>query len=119
MYNVNCNEKYFTEVTVLPKDLNVVILLDYYGGLLPQKQRCLVEQYYCEDLSLAEISDNYKITRQGARDAIVRAVQKLRSFEESVGLVNKSLTLKKLAQNYKKTNDNKDLLNIIEAIEEL
>jgi DNA-binding transcriptional regulator LsrR (DeoR family) len=29
--------------------------------------------YYNEDLSLAEIAENYGITRQGVRDVIVRA----------------------------------------------
>jgi len=42
----------------MSKDLSVVLLLDYYGGLLPEKQRRLVEYYYCDDLSLSEITDN-------------------------------------------------------------
>lgn len=119
MYNSRCNEKCFTGVSAVPKDLNVVLLLDYYGGLLPEKQRRLVEYYYCEDLSLAEISDTENITRQGARDAIVRAVKKLKDFESTVGFAKKSTDIKRCFENFEKepTDENKMLLK--KAIEEM
>lgn len=103
----------------MSKDLSVVLLLDYYGGLLNDKQRRLVEYYYCDDLSLAEISDNEGISRQGARDAIVRAVEKLRSIESAVGFVKKSEDSKALAKKYRATKDQKDLQALINYIEEM
>ena len=97
----------------MPKDLNVVLLLDYYGGLLPQKQRSLVEYYYCDDLSLAEIAENEDITRQGARDSIVRAVKKLYEFEDKVGFLAKSRALKTALNKYQVSQSNDDLKDLL------
>lgn len=119
MYNNCCNGNYFTEVSAVSKDLNVVLLLDYYGGLLPEKQRRLIEYYYCEDLSLAEISDTENITRQGARDAIVRAVNKLKGFESSVGFAKKSTDIKRCFENFEKEPSDKNKLLLKKAIEEM
>lgn len=46
------------------KDLGFSILLDYYGMVLTEKQRNILTEYYNDDLSLAEIAENYGITRQ-------------------------------------------------------
>ncbi len=78
----------------MPKDLNVALLLDYYGALLSEKQRRLVEMYYYEDLSLSEISEIEAITRQGASDMIARSVLKLESFEKKLGFINKAREIK-------------------------
>ena len=51
----------------------MTMLLDFYGEILTQRQREFFDLYYNEDLSLAEIAENYGISRQGVRDAIVRA----------------------------------------------
>ena len=48
------------------KDLNMSILLDLYGELLTEKQRDVLELYYNDDLSLAEIAQQYEISRQGS-----------------------------------------------------
>lgn len=69
------------------KNLEISVLLDYYGSLLPDKQRELTELYYNEDLSLSEIAENEGITRQGVRDSIKRAESTLASIEEKLGLV--------------------------------
>lgn len=103
----------------MAKDLNVVLLLDYYGNLLPERQRVLVEYYYCDDLSLAEISETEGITRQGARDAIMRAVKKLNKLEETVGFVKKAVTIKSLLERYKATDSDYDLEKLSEAIKEM
>ena len=72
----------------MPKDLVVLPrLYDVYGALLTERQRELFELYYEQDLSLAEISEETGITRQGARDAIGHAEAALREFEEKLGLL--------------------------------
>ena len=103
----------------MPKDLSVVLLLDYYGALLPLKQRELVEYYYCDDLSLSEIADNEDITRQGARDSIVRAVARLREFEAALKFVEKSERSKALLKAYKESHSNEDLEKLIQYIDEM
>ena len=41
----------------MAKDLRITFLLDFYGDMLTEKQREVVECYYNEDLSLAEIAE--------------------------------------------------------------
>ena len=72
------------------KDLTISILLDAYGALLTERQRELVDLYYNEDLSLAEISENTGITRQGVRDGIKKSESFLRECEEKLGLCEKN-----------------------------
>ena len=62
------------------------MLFDSYGELLTEKQREVVECYYNEDLSLAEIAEEKGITRQGVRDSIKRAEAQMRDMEERLGL---------------------------------
>ncbi|MBQ3077405.1 MAG: YlxM family DNA-binding protein [Clostridia bacterium] len=69
------------------KNLEVASLLDYYGGMLTDKQREVVDLYYNEDLSLAEISEHAGITRQGVRDSIKRGEQQLLEMERRLGLM--------------------------------
>lgn len=82
----------------MPKSFEVSVLLDFYGNLLPEKQRMLVEFYYNDDLSLSEISENEGITRQGVRDAIKRAEQQLRTYEDALHLAEKVAKLRDVAQ---------------------
>ena len=69
------------------KNLEVAYLLDYYGGMLTDKQREVVDLYYNEDLSLAEISEHAGITRQGVRASIKRGEAQLLEMEQRLGLM--------------------------------
>ena len=71
------------------KNLDFVLLLDVYECMLTDRQRELMEYYYCDDMSLGEISENSGITRQAVRDGIKRAEQTLTSLEEKLGLAGK------------------------------
>lgn len=42
------------------KDLEIGLLLDFYGEMLSPEKREAVRLYYDEDLSLAEISRGYR-----------------------------------------------------------
>lgn len=57
----------------MAKNLEIALLFDFYGDMLTDKQRDVVELYYDNDLSLSEIAENEGITRQGVRDSIKRA----------------------------------------------
>ncbi len=74
------------EGAAVAKNLEISILFDYYGNMLTEKQREVVEWYYNEDLSLAEIAEHTGITRQGVRDSIKRAETQLLECEERLGL---------------------------------
>lgn len=71
------------------KDLSLTMLFDIYGGLLSANEKDAFEYYYCDDLSLSEISEIMKMTRQGVRDNVVRAEKLLRECEQKLGLQKK------------------------------
>ena len=73
----------------MAKNLEISFLLDFYGDMLTEKQRDVVELYYNEDLSLSEIAAHSGITRQGVRDSIKRAESVLLDLEERLGLARK------------------------------
>lgn len=64
-------------------------LLDLYGALLTARQRSLMEQHLYEDCSLFEIAEREGITRQGVRDALVRAEKELVAAEEKLGFLTR------------------------------
>lgn len=72
----------------------MTMLYDFYGDLLTERQREFYDLYHNEDLSLAEIAENYGITRQGVRDVIVRAEAILNDFEEKTGIVARFLKVR-------------------------
>ena len=78
----------------MAKDLSISILLDFYGDMLTEKQREVIELYYNADLSLAEISGLSGITRQGVRDSIKRAEGQLLDMEERLGLAKRFREMK-------------------------
>ena len=71
------------------KNLELGYLLDFYGELLSERKRSVMDMYYNEDLSLAEISAEIGITRQGTRDIIKKTEEELFFFEEKLGLAKK------------------------------
>ena len=64
-------------------------LLDWYGMLLTQKQREIMSQYANENCSLSESAEREGISRQGVRDTLKRAEEQLRSYEQSLKLVER------------------------------
>lgn len=68
----------------MAKELKFVLLLDCYGDLLTDHQRNIMELYYCEDLSLAEIGSPMCITRQAVRSLIKRTEDILLNYEEKL-----------------------------------
>ena len=70
-------------------------LLELYGGLLTDKQYSAIDKYYNMDLSLSEIAQEDKITRQAVRDNIKKAEEKLEFFESKL----------KLYKNFKKEDN--------------
>ena len=76
-------------------NVQIAILLDFYGEMLTEKQRDFLGYYYNDDLSLSEIAANERITRQGVRDAIKRAETLLYEMESKLGFVAQLGEIKK------------------------
>ena len=92
----------------MSKNLNISMLMDFYGELLTDKQRESLEFYYNDDLSLGEIADELEISRQGVRDFIKRGEKQLLEFEEKLGLAKRFEDIKE------KINEIDGLTDIIE-----
>ncbi len=71
------------------KDLNVSLLLDFYGDILSERKRFVLDCYYNDDLSLAEIAQEMGISRQGVRNLIKKAEEELHFYEEKLGLAKR------------------------------
>lgn len=67
------------------KNFEIAVLMDHYAPMLTQRQREILTEYYDADLSLAEIAENYGISRQGVRDAIKHGEAALMELEEKLG----------------------------------
>ncbi len=68
------------------KNLEIGYLLDFYGDILPERRRDIMELYYNDDLSLSEIAEQLGITRQGVRECIKKTETELFFYEEKLGL---------------------------------
>ena len=79
------------------KDLHIAYLLDFYGDVLPEKTRRVMEYYYEEDLSLAEIAEGESISRQGVRHLIKRGEEELERLENALGLAAHYVTMQSAA----------------------
>jgi len=73
----------------MSKDLNFSILLDFYGSILSERQFEIMDYYYNDDLSLAEIASEVGISRQGVRDALKKAESIITEIEEKLELADK------------------------------
>lgn len=79
----------------MEKNMELSLLLDFYGELLSEKVRKATELYYNDDLSLSEVAEDMGITRQGVRDLIKRAEGNLYGYEQKLGLYKRFLEMQK------------------------
>ena len=69
--------------------LEMALLLDYYGGMLTDKQRDCFDMRYNQDLSLGEIAETMGVSRQAVNDNLSRTEALLRRMEENIGCVKR------------------------------
>jgi len=62
--------------------IELVLLYDYYGDLLTDRQKECFEMRYYQDLSLGEIGDELGISRQGVHDNLSRGEALLRNMKQ-------------------------------------
>ena len=80
------------------KNLEIGFLLDFYGDVLSQRKRTVLDYYYNDDLSLAEIAGEIGISRQGVRELIKKAEEELLFYEEKLGLAKRFRATEEQAQ---------------------
>lgn len=69
--------------------VRIGLLYDFYGGLLTQKQQRVMELYFLENWSLAEIADNEGVSRQAVHDLLQRSEKTIEEFEVKLGLMER------------------------------
>lgn len=69
--------------------MRLAYLLDCYGELFDEHSKNIMKLYYEDDLSLAEIAEGEKISRQGVRHIIKKCEEELEFFESRLQLAKK------------------------------
>ena len=76
--------------------LYLIDLYDYYGDLLTKKQKIYFEDYYFNNLSLAEISENYDISRNAIHKQLKEVENKLECYESILELYKRKNKIEKI-----------------------
>ncbi|NLN83669.1 MAG: DNA-binding protein [Firmicutes bacterium] len=75
---------------MLAKTERINNLIDYYLPLFNKRQQDMLVYYYREDLSLQEVANHMKITRQGVHDSLQRSINQMEKTEKALRLIEKN-----------------------------
>ena len=76
----------------------IILLYDYYGKMLTEKQQEYIDMRYNQDLSLGEIAEIQGVSRQAVFDNLSRTEALLRRMEENIGCVKRDMLVRSAAQ---------------------
>ena len=65
------------------------LLYDFYGQLLTKRKQEVMELYHEENYTLAEIADEFGISRAAVHDSLKSAEKSLQEYEQKLKLVAK------------------------------
>lgn len=100
----------------MEEKIEISILLELYGNLLTEKQYEFMEDYYNGDLSLSEIAENQNITRQAVREILAKSKNKLKEYEQKLGILKKEQNIEKQLESLEKTKLTSEQQEIIQKI---
>lgn len=83
----------------MEEQLYLTNLYDCYKKLLTLKQQNYFEDYYFNNLSLSEISENYNVSRNAIHKQLKEINNKLLEYESILELHKKSNEIKKILKN--------------------
>ena len=75
-----------------------ILLYDFYGALLTDRQRDVFTMHHMEDCSLAEVGETLGITPQAVSDMLRRTMQQLYKYEDKLRLAERHQAQKVIIQ---------------------
>lgn len=82
-------------------------LFDIYGSLLTEKQQEFFEEYYFNNLTLSELSENYEVSRTAIHSSIKETEQKLKYYESKLEIYRKRKELMEVIEELSKEQKDK------------
>ena len=98
----------------MDKQDKLILLFDYYGDLLSESQKNYFESYYFDNLSLAEIGENYNVSRNAVSKDLKLATEKLNNFEDKLKIISRDDKLRKLASKIEDEKLKEKIMNILD-----
>ena len=94
-----------------------ILLFDYYGELLTDHQKNVLDEYFNEDLSMNEIADNLNISKSAVQDLIKRSIKQMKEYEDKLNLIKKDIKINNILD--KMENENELLNKYAKKIKEI
>ena len=89
-------------------------LYDFYSELLSEKQKQYLNDYYFNDFSLTEISENYDISKQAVSNNIKRTITELEQYEEKLNLIKLNNERLFLLNELRKSTSDEGILSYVD-----
>jgi len=84
----------------MDSNTKLILLYDYYGELLTNKQKIYFEDYYFNNLTLSEISENNKVSRSAVQKQLKDIEEKLTNYENKLKIVDRNQKIEKILEKF-------------------
>ena len=99
----------------LSENIHVALLYDFYGELLNERQREIMESRLYDDLTLTEIAETEGATKQAVSDMIRKCEAKLSEYEDRLKLLEKFLVIRQKAEEIVKLSGDDNRIRALAA----
>ena len=76
-------------IAAVEKKMTLSWLLAFYGEMLTDNQREMARLHWEEDFTLAEIAQQFSVSRQSVHDTLSRTEKQLEGMEQKLGLLRR------------------------------
>ena len=99
----------------LSDNIHVALLYDFYGELLNERQREIMESRLYDDLTLTEVAETEGVTKQAVSDMIRKCEAKLSEYEDRLKLLEKFLVIRQKAEEIVKLSGDDNRIRALAA----
>lgn len=118
---INSEKFGIMELMEIEKTNRMNALFEFYAALLTDKQMNYIELYYADDYSLAEIAEEFGVSRQAVYDNIKRTEKVLESYEMKLHMYSdyivRSQIFDEIAEKYADDSFIQEKLAILSSID--